>query len=71
MEEVLAYVKAGRGVIFLPGAICDAFHRPDVTYVPITDIPPGQIAIAWNETQTSWLVTDLVATATAELASTG
>jgi DNA-binding transcriptional LysR family regulator len=70
MEEVLEYVKAGRGVIFLPGAVCEAFHRPDVAYVPVTDIPPGQIAIAWNETQTSPLVTDLIETATAELAPT-
>lgn len=49
----------------------DAFPRPDVAYVPITDIPPGQIALAWNETQPSSLVTDLVQAATADRTPAG
>ena len=69
MEEILEYVKAGRGVIFLPDAITQAFPRPDITYVPVTDIPPGQIALAWNETQLSPLVADLIQAATGELAA--
>jgi DNA-binding transcriptional LysR family regulator len=71
MEEILEYVKAGRGVIFLPSAISEAFPRPDVAYVPITDIPPGQIALAWNETQSSLLVTELIEVATADRVSSG
>ena len=71
MEEILEYVKAGRGVIFLPGAITDAFPRHEVAYVPITDVPPGQIALAWSETQSSPLVIDLARAATAELAPAG
>jgi DNA-binding transcriptional LysR family regulator len=69
MEEVLEYVKAGRGVIFLPRAITEAFPRPEVAYVPVTDIAPGQIALAWNPAHHSPLVADLAQAATAQLAA--
>jgi DNA-binding transcriptional LysR family regulator len=71
MEEVLEYVKAGRGIIFLPAAICDAFPRPEVSYVPVTDIPPGEIALAWNATQHSPLVAELAQAAMDHLAAIG
>jgi DNA-binding transcriptional LysR family regulator len=71
MEEVLEYVKAGRGVSFLPRAITNAFPRPAVTYVPVTDIAPGQIALAWNATHHSPLVADLAEAATVHLAAAG
>jgi DNA-binding transcriptional LysR family regulator len=65
MEEILEYVKAGRGIIFLPTAITDAFPRPDVVYIPVTDFSPGQIALAWSRSQQSSLITDFVQAATA------
>jgi DNA-binding transcriptional LysR family regulator len=71
MEEVVEYVKAGRGVIFLPRAICEAFPRAEVSYVPVTDIPPGDIALAWSATQHSPLVAALAQAATEHLASLG
>jgi DNA-binding transcriptional LysR family regulator len=64
MEEILEYVKAGRGVIFLPTAITDAFPRPDVAYIPITDFSPGQVAVAWSRSQQSPLITNFVRAAT-------
>jgi DNA-binding transcriptional LysR family regulator len=67
MEEVLAYVKSGRGVSFLPAGIIEGFRRPDVAYVPVRDIPTSQIVIAWNDNRSSVLVDDFVETAVATL----
>lgn len=47
MEEIVEYVRTGRGVAFLPDAVCTMFPRPGITYVPVTDLPPGQVALAW------------------------
>jgi DNA-binding transcriptional LysR family regulator len=71
MEEILEYVKAGRGIVFLPSTITDAFPRPDIAYVPITDIPPGQVALVWNQTQSSPLVPAFVEAVTAGLTPAG
>ncbi|HEV3169571.1 MAG TPA: LysR substrate-binding domain-containing protein [Actinocrinis sp.] len=47
MEEIVEYVRTGRGVAFLPAVVCAMFPRPGIAYVPVTDIPPGQVALAW------------------------
>jgi len=47
MEEIVEYVRRGRGVAFLPEVVCTMFPRPGITYVPVTDVPPGQVALAW------------------------
>jgi DNA-binding transcriptional LysR family regulator len=60
MEEIIEYVKAGRGVVFLPTAIAEAFPRDDITYVPVTDIPSGQVALAWDSARRSSLTAALV-----------
>jgi DNA-binding transcriptional LysR family regulator len=67
MEEIVEYVRAHRGVIFLPSAIGEAFPRPDIVYVPIADGPSGQIALAWNPTHPSRLVGDFVELAKAAI----
>jgi hypothetical protein len=36
------------------------YGRPEVVYVPVTDIPPIQIAIAWNADRRSSLIGDFV-----------
>ncbi|MER6984612.1 LysR substrate-binding domain-containing protein, partial [Streptomyces carpinensis] len=41
MEEILEYVRAGRGVILVPGPVAAVFPRPDIAYVPVADVPPG------------------------------
>ena len=59
MEEIVEYVRTGRGVAFLPDAVCTMFPRPGITYVPVTDIPPGQVALAWPADRRTPLVTAL------------
>lgn len=59
MEEIVEYVRTGRGVAFLSDAVCAMFPRPGITYVPVTDIPPGQVALAWQAGRRSPLVAAL------------
>jgi len=48
MEEIVAYVRAGRGVAFLPVPITVAIAPPGVTFVRVDGIPPGQVVLAWD-----------------------
>lgn len=59
MEEIVEYVRSGRGVAFLPAAVCTVFPRPGITYVPVVGIPPGQVALAWPADRRTPLVTAL------------
>ena len=59
MEEIVEYVRTGRGVAFLPDAVCTMFPRPGITYVPVTDLPPGQVALVWPAGRRTALVRSL------------
>jgi DNA-binding transcriptional LysR family regulator len=53
MEEIIEYVRVGRGVVFLPTAVTEAFPRDDIAYISVIDIPPGQVALAWDDSRES------------------
>ncbi|OAH15417.1 LysR family transcriptional regulator [Streptomyces jeddahensis] len=67
MEELLGYVRAGRGVVLVPEPVAVVFPRPDIAYVPVTDVPPGRVALAWDDARRSALVTDFVEAARSTL----
>lgn len=46
VEEKLEYVAAGRGVTCLPRSAAELYRRSDVVYLPVTDLPPDQVALA-------------------------
>ncbi|MEW2517269.1 LysR family transcriptional regulator [Actinacidiphila alni] len=46
VEEKLEYVAAGRGVCYLPRSATDLYRRADVHYLPVTDLPPDEVALA-------------------------
>ncbi|GAA3997566.1 LysR family transcriptional regulator [Streptomyces plumbiresistens] len=60
MEEIVEYVRAGRGVVFLPAPVAAGYARDDIAYVPVGDIPPGQIVLAWQAAGRSPLIAALV-----------
>ncbi|MBT2416498.1 LysR family transcriptional regulator [Streptomyces sp. ISL-22] len=60
MEELLGYVRGGRGIAFVPNSVAAAFPRSDIGYVPVANVPPGQVALAWNGSRRSPLVTSFV-----------
>jgi DNA-binding transcriptional LysR family regulator len=48
VEEKLEYVASGHGITFLPTSAARFYTRPDVAYVPVTDLPPDQVCLAWD-----------------------
>ncbi|MFK0128350.1 LysR family transcriptional regulator [Streptomyces nigra] len=68
MEELLGYVRGGRGIAYVPGSAAAAFPRSDIAYVPVTGVPPGQVALAWPARRRSPVVSGFVETARAAVA---
>jgi len=56
IEEKLQQVAAGRAISFLPASAAAAYGQADVAYVPVPDIPPIQICLAWKDDRRSPLV---------------
>jgi DNA-binding transcriptional LysR family regulator len=50
MEEIIAYVRAGRGVAYLPVATSSAITPRGVPFVPVAGVPPAQVGLAWAPT---------------------
>ncbi|MFG1809692.1 LysR family transcriptional regulator [Streptomyces sp. NPDC049040] len=48
VEEKLEYVAALRGVVVLPLSAAEYYTRPDVCHVPVGDIAPNQVCLAWD-----------------------
>ena len=53
VEEKLEHVAAGRGIAVLPASTAQFYSRPDVVYVPVSDLPPGEVALAWETHRSS------------------
>jgi DNA-binding transcriptional LysR family regulator len=56
VEEMLEQVAAGVAYCIVPRSMTEFYPRPDLTWVPITDIDPLRIALAWREGEKSPLV---------------
>ena len=67
VEEKLEAVAAGRGISVLPESTARYcyYNRPDIAYLPITDIPDNEIRLAWAANRRSPLIAQF-----AELART-
>lgn len=48
LEEKLQHVAAGRAISFLPASLAAAFTQRGIAYVPVYDIPPIKICLAWR-----------------------
>jgi DNA-binding transcriptional LysR family regulator len=60
VEEKLEHVAAGRGVVVLPLSTATFYPRPDTAYVPIVDIPPNHVCLAWDASRHIELITEFV-----------
>lgn len=49
-ESLLNTVALTRAVAFVPATAARLYPRPDLAYVPVTDLPPCTFALVWNET---------------------
>ena len=56
VEEMLEQVAAGAAICFAPGSMAHYYTRPDLTWVPLTDVEPLRVALAWPDSGDSPLV---------------
>ncbi|MCA0328687.1 MAG: LysR family transcriptional regulator [Actinobacteria bacterium] len=47
-EEWLAEVSLGRGVDVVPESVAQDYVRPGLAFVPIEDLPPSRLVLAWD-----------------------
>lgn len=53
--DALDLVAGGAGVLIVPQSIARSHSRKDLVYLPVTDAPPTEIALAWApEASTEW-----------------
>jgi DNA-binding transcriptional LysR family regulator len=56
VEEMLEQVADGSTYYIAPASMTEYYARPDLAWIPITDIDPLRIALAWRERDGSPLV---------------
>jgi len=60
IEEKLEHVAAGHGIAIIPASTAGYYTRPDVTHLPVEDIEPNQVCIAWIASRRSRLIYEFV-----------
>jgi DNA-binding transcriptional LysR family regulator len=70
VEEKLERVAAGRGFSVLPESAASYYHRPDVAWVPVTDIAPNEVRLAWVSARRTPLIAEFVQLAESALTQT-
>ncbi|HEX4257623.1 MAG TPA: LysR substrate-binding domain-containing protein [Streptosporangiaceae bacterium] len=63
VEEKLEHVAAGSGVAVLPQSAATAYSRPDIVLVPVSDLAPSQVCLAWDNSRDNALIREYVAIA--------
>ncbi|MER6734992.1 LysR family transcriptional regulator [Streptomyces puniciscabiei] len=58
VEEKLELVASGAGICVLPLSTAGFYTRPDVVPLPVEDIGPGEVALAWAASRRSPLIHD-------------
>jgi DNA-binding transcriptional LysR family regulator len=67
VEEKLELVASGAGICVLPLSTATFYTRPDVVPLPVDDLGPGEVALAWAASRRSPLVHDFAEAAAATL----
>jgi DNA-binding transcriptional LysR family regulator len=70
LDECMEAVISGRAIAFTPVSTLRYYARPGLTTIPVVDIPPSEVVIAWRTDDPSELVRDFVETARAVAATT-
>jgi len=70
VEEKLELVASGAGICVLPLSTAGFYTRPDVIALPVEDIGPNEVALAWVAARRSPLIHDFAEAATKTLGRT-
>ena len=65
VDECFESILAERGVAFSQASTQRIYSRPSLAFVPVTDIPPTALSIAWRTDVASKAVRDFIDTARA------
>ncbi|MCZ4602329.1 LysR substrate-binding domain-containing protein [Streptomyces sp. Lzd4kr] len=68
VEEKLELVAAGAGICVLPLSTANFYTRPDVIPLPVDDLGPNEVALAWVAARRSPLIRDFAEAASDTLA---
>lgn len=49
LPEIFRHIELGSLVCFFPTSLTRRYPRPDITYLPVKDLPPGTFAVAWPQ----------------------
>lgn len=63
VEEKLELVAVGSGIAILPLSTAHFYRRADVTFVPVSDLPPTDVLLGWESSRRSRLIEAFIATA--------
>ena len=64
LEEMIEVVGTGRAISFVPACVTAAIQiPPEVIAIPVVDVPPTEVCLAWRADRRSKAIRDLVATA--------
>ncbi|MFC5187456.1 LysR family transcriptional regulator [Actinomadura harenae] len=69
VEEKLEHVAAGRGLVILPLSVATFYTRPDIAYVPVEDLAPTAVHLAWDAARRNPLLTEFAEIAASEAAA--
>jgi DNA-binding transcriptional LysR family regulator len=64
LAKILRLVELGNIVCFIPPSVARRYPRPEITYRPVSDLPPMTLAIAWPKDSRSPAVAAFVQAAT-------
>ncbi|MGY5035393.1 LysR family transcriptional regulator [Streptomyces sp. 900116325] len=67
VEEKLELVATGAGIAVVPLSTANFYTRPDVVPLPVEDIRPNEVALAWVASRHTPLIQDFVEAATETL----
>ncbi|MFI5844520.1 LysR family transcriptional regulator [Catenuloplanes sp. NPDC051500] len=72
VEEKFENVAAGRGVVIVPESVTRYYRRPDLAFVPVTDLPDAEFCLVVEARRRSAVLRELLAFSThADPASVG
>jgi DNA-binding transcriptional LysR family regulator len=63
VEEKLEHVAAGHGIVVLPLSTATFYTRPGISHIPVRDIAPNQVCLAWDSSRRSALIHEYAAIA--------
>ncbi|HET6986878.1 MAG TPA: LysR family substrate-binding domain-containing protein, partial [Kribbella sp.] len=58
VEEKLEHVAAGSGISIVPLSVATFYHRADVAAVPVDNLAPNKVSLAWIASRRSRLIYD-------------